>query len=76
MPRARRRQAPPSVTPIEVTTTTPEKKTEKKQRVLTFVQSQDEVETLLGLKKAVPVTETTETTETTEPTELTEVVTV
>ena len=80
MPRARRQQAPPaSATVAEVTTIVATKKGEKKQRVLSFAQSQDEVEILLGLKEAPPVeppTEQTEpTAEPTEPTaELTEVI--
>jgi hypothetical protein len=59
MPRGRRLQAaPPTTAPAAVpseTTPTPTKKGDKKQqRVLTFTQTQDEVEILLGLKEAPP----------------------
>jgi hypothetical protein len=75
MPRGRRRQVAPSTTSTAevVTSETPTKRGEKKQRVVNFAQSQDEVEILLGLKEAPPPV--TETTEPTEPVaELTEVV--
>ncbi len=84
MPRGRRLQAaPPTTAPATVpseTTPTPTKKGEKKQKVFTFAQTQDEVEILLGLKEAPPpepVVESTEqvTEQQTEPiAELTEVV--
>jgi hypothetical protein len=53
MSRGRRRQAAPTVVaPVIATPTTPAKKTEKQYRVLTFAQTQDDVEILLGLKEA------------------------
>jgi hypothetical protein len=75
MPRGRRLQTAPPTTavPAVAEVATPQtKKSEKKQKVVTFAQSQDEVEILLGLKEAPPpepVVETTETTETTETAE-------
>lgn len=63
MSRSRRRVAPPSATPV--TTTTPEvkptKKGEKQQRVITYAQSQDDIEILLGLKEAPPAEPVAET---------------
>ncbi len=78
MPRGRRLQAaPPTTAPAAVPSeTTPTKKGEKKQKVFTFAQTQDEVEILLGLKEAPPPEPVTEqVAESTEPVaELTEVV--
>ncbi len=87
MPRARRRQAAPTATapapvPTATTPVTPTKKGEKQQRVITYAQSQDDVEILLGLKEAPPPEPVVESTESTESTtqvtepiaELTEVV--
>ena len=64
MPRGRRRRVTPTATAVpEVTTVAPSKKGEKQHRVISYAQTQDEVEILLGLKEAPPVDSVVEPTE-------------